>query len=165
MTEIDWMPGRILKAAPHKWGLGKVHLLQQAQEKTLCGIPLGQIVGEQHEGLVGQITCDRCLRVVQTGERRIQQEAEWVERQKEREVENQKWWNEYTAYLNSPEWKARRSLVLKRAKNICEGCLLASAVQVHHTTYEHVRNELLFELVALCTSCHNRAHDGKDSPT
>ena len=64
----------------------------------------------------------------------------------------------YRNYLSSPEWRAKRKLVLERANNICEGCLTANAKEVHHTTYAHIYKEFLFELVALCDGCHKRYH-------
>lgn len=68
----------------------------------------------------------------------------------------------YAAYLTSPDWRRRRELVFKRDSYKCQGCLTALAEVVHHRTYEHVGNELLYELVALCQSCHDRAH-GKEN--
>ncbi|MFA6962735.1 MAG: hypothetical protein WC205_18410 [Opitutaceae bacterium] len=68
-------------------------------------------------------------------------------------------WNEcYNRYLKHPEWRAKRKLVLERAQHLCEGCRTASAQEVHHTTYKHIGNEFLFELVAMCKPCHDRLH-------
>jgi hypothetical protein len=67
-------------------------------------------------------------------------------------------WKEYDAYLQTPEWKARRAKVLKRCGGICEGCRDAPATVAHHLTYDHVFDELLFELVGLCQPCHDKAH-------
>lgn len=64
----------------------------------------------------------------------------------------------YNAYLRSPEWAEKRRRVLARCKRVCEGCGAAPATEVHHLTYEHVCAELLFELVGLCKSCHDRVH-------
>jgi hypothetical protein len=68
---------------------------------------------------------------------------------------------EYDRYLASPQWAAKRQLVLKRAAGICEGCGLAKATDVHHTTYEHRYDEFLFELLALCHPCHERVHQDR----
>ena len=65
---------------------------------------------------------------------------------------------EYDDYLRSAEWRERRNLVLERAGGKCEGCARKRATRVHHLTYVHIRNELLFELVALCDVCHAVAH-------
>jgi hypothetical protein len=68
-------------------------------------------------------------------------------------------WNvRYEAYRKTDAWKAIREKVLKRCGYICEGCGDAPAVVAHHKTYAHAFNELLFELVGLCTACHERAH-------
>lgn len=50
-----------------------------------------------------------------------------------------------------------------RARGVCEGCRSARATQVHHLTYQHAGHvvpggELLWELVAVCDDCHDRAH-------
>lgn len=65
---------------------------------------------------------------------------------------------EYSSYLQSAEWRAKRAKVLARAKGICEGCGDRRATQVHHLTYAHIRDELLFELVAVCDGCHEKIH-------
>lgn len=64
----------------------------------------------------------------------------------------------YDAYLSNDEWKQKRQKVLRRAGGKCEGCADAAASEVHHTTYAHVGDEFLFELVALCEPCHRRFH-------
>ena len=61
---------------------------------------------------------------------------------------------EYADYLLSTGWQMRRQLVMARQRWICEGCGSARAVDIHHLTYAHFGNELLFELVALCRPCH-----------
>lgn len=71
-------------------------------------------------------------------------------------------WVKYNAYLITPAWQRRRQLVLKRCGGICEGCGEAPASQVHHTTYEHVCEEFLFELQGLCFDCHERFHEHTD---
>lgn len=65
----------------------------------------------------------------------------------------------YDEYLKSPQWREKRKLVLQRANGLCEGCRLAAPTEVHHLTYSHVFKELLFQLVALCRSCHERVHE------
>jgi hypothetical protein len=64
----------------------------------------------------------------------------------------------YAAYLASEEWAARRDKVMQRAGGFCEGCRAQPATEVHHLTYEHVTQEFLFELVAICGDCHARFH-------
>jgi hypothetical protein len=74
------------------------------------------------------------------------------------ELQSQQWHKKYREYQKSPEWAALKDKVLMRAQGICEGCREAKATVLHHLTYDHVFNELLFELVALCGDCHHRAH-------
>lgn len=65
-------------------------------------------------------------------------------------------------YLKSAVWARKRAAVMKRANGICEGCLEAPATAVHHLDYSHLGDELLWELVAVCDSCHGRAHADDD---
>jgi 5-methylcytosine-specific restriction endonuclease McrA len=68
-------------------------------------------------------------------------------------------WKVYNAYLKTKEWREKRERVLQRANGQCEGCGIRRATQVHHLTYDHLRKEFLFELVAICDDCHKRLHD------
>jgi len=68
----------------------------------------------------------------------------------------------YGEYLKSPAWKAKREKVILRAQGLCEGCRDAPASEVHHLNYHNVGDELLFQLVAVCKSCHHRLHEGGD---
>jgi hypothetical protein len=69
---------------------------------------------------------------------------------------NEDWYN---FYLKSDAWKLKRRKVRDRCGGVCEGCRDHPVTQVHHLTYEHVGNELLYELVGLCDACHERAHE------
>lgn len=80
----------------------------------------------------------------------------------ERLAANEEWWSRYTAYLNTPQWQDRRRRVLERDNYLCQGCLKREATQVHHLTYDHMGNEPLFELVAICTVCHSALHPHMD---
>lgn len=60
----------------------------------------------------------------------------------------------YTKYLKSKEWEAKRKLVLKRDNYLCQCCLVNTATQVHHLTYEKVGKEPAFQLTSVCTDCH-----------
>ncbi|SRR6266849_6211614 len=68
---------------------------------------------------------------------------------------------EYDIYLSTPSWQAKRAKVMKRAGGLCEGCLERNATQVHHLTYDHIFDEFMFELVAVCDECHARLHADK----
>lgn len=65
---------------------------------------------------------------------------------------------DYDEYLNSPEWRKKADLVLKRDRHICQSCLENRATQVHHLSYFHIFEEPLFESVAVCPNCHERLH-------
>jgi 5-methylcytosine-specific restriction endonuclease McrA len=73
----------------------------------------------------------------------------------ERNDETQRFWAEYSEYLQSPEWRAKSRAVLERDNYLCQACRGARATQVHHLTYKHKYREPLFELVAVCESCHD----------
>lgn len=86
------------------------------------------------------------------------------ERQKEihnfnRAEESREWWERYNTYLRSPEWQAKRLLVLQRDKYLCQGCLTARASDVHHKTYEHLFREPAFDLESVCRPCHELIHN------
>ena len=66
---------------------------------------------------------------------------------------------EYERYLSeSDNWWATREKVMRRDNRWCQACLDADATQVHHRTYEHIFDELMWELVAVCRPCHERLH-------
>ena len=158
----------LLHAAPYEISgvprRGKVHCIREG-ERTYCGQQLRYTGGTIQPGNHEDITCKGCLRSLETAEQRQQEEHEWEERRAqqaaERERESQEWWDWYNSYLKTPAWALRRSLVMDRCHGRCEGCRQASAFHVHHLTYEHAGNELLFELVALCRDCHQIAHPHK----
>lgn len=65
----------------------------------------------------------------------------------------------YHDYLVSPQWAEKRAAVLHRDANLCQGCRIFPATQVHHLTYAHIFSELLFELVSICERCHRHCHN------
>lgn len=79
-------------------------------------------------------------------------------REAAQQEKNSEWWQRYTAYLQTTDWRLKRQAVMTRANNWCEGCRARNATQVHHLSYAHVFNEFLFELVAVCDTCHQRIH-------
>jgi 5-methylcytosine-specific restriction endonuclease McrA len=79
-----------------------------------------------------------------------------------REAERTEWRVWYNDYLQSEQWQEKRCLVFKRANFLCEGCRRNRAIHVHHLSYEHVGDEFLWELVAICEGCHDRAHGAPD---
>lgn len=72
------------------------------------------------------------------------------------------WWDRYDKYLLTPEWQMKRDKVLRRDKNLCQGCFVRPAISAHHLTYKHVGCEFLFELVSVCAECHGRLHSSQD---
>lgn len=71
---------------------------------------------------------------------------------------------DYTEYLNSPEWRAKRLEVAEKANYTCSRCKkqILSGFHVHHRTYKHFGNELLSELEFLCPECHKKLHEKRD---
>lgn len=64
----------------------------------------------------------------------------------------------YYAYLGSPQWIEKRRAILQRDNYVCQACLNRKATQAHHLTYDHIFDEPLFDLVAICDVCHDRLH-------
>ena len=65
---------------------------------------------------------------------------------------------ERNAYLNSPQWKALRKLVIARDK-CCQLTGDVTNLEVHHTTYDNLGNEYLDDLVLLSRRAHQFVHD------
>ena len=61
---------------------------------------------------------------------------------------------EYTDYLHSSAWRARRAAKIEQAHHRCEHCKETDRLSVHHLTYERLGNEDPRDLVVLCESCH-----------
>ena len=70
-------------------------------------------------------------------------------------------WPLYQEYLQSREWKQKRSEVLFRDGHSCQLCGDEEDLQIHHLTYNRVGDEALFDLVTLCSHCHAKEH-GKE---
>ena len=79
-----------------------------------------------------------------------------LEAERERLSEERRRW--YLGYLASEVWQERRALVMARSGGTCEACGVEPAEHVHHKTYENVGREPLFDLVAVCASCHADLH-------
>jgi hypothetical protein len=71
---------------------------------------------------------------------------------------NEKRKENYQIYIKSSEWFKIRKLVLKRDNYTCQGCLEKEATEVHHKNYDHLFNEILFDLVSVCKACHDKIH-------
>jgi hypothetical protein len=75
-------------------------------------------------------------------------------------AEQAAWEELYARHVNpgNPAWQRLRRKVLGRCDGVCEGCMERPAVHLHHLTYAHLGNELLFELRAVCLDCHRILH-------
>lgn len=60
----------------------------------------------------------------------------------------------YQDYLNSDAWKTKALEVKTRDGFRCILCGAPDSLEVHHTTYQHFKNEKLSELMTLCHECH-----------
>ena len=87
-----------------------------------------------------------------------QKQIEW---QTQKQQEREEWFKWYNAYLGTNAWRIKREAVLERDNYTCQGCLKNKATQVHHLTYDRAGQEMLFDLISVCTQCHNLIHDLK----
>ena len=69
----------------------------------------------------------------------------------------------YENYLQSPQWRQKRQIVLERDNHRCQGCGQQRATQVHHRTYHNIYREFLFELISVCDECHARLHENREA--
>ena len=64
----------------------------------------------------------------------------------------------YHEHLSSDAWAELRERIIDRDGGLCQGCLQAEAVHVHHLTYHNLGDEFCWQLVAVCRACHERIH-------
>lgn len=65
---------------------------------------------------------------------------------------------EYPVYIRSERWRQKRVDVIRRARGICERCGRWPIVNVHHLTYDRLGDELLTDLLGVCSRCHQELH-------
>lgn len=157
---------KLWAADPHQYGPGKIHIVDDEDgSRTFCGKILSAMPGKPTTAT--KATCRICLNAVPNREQqklwRANAEKQQAEREADRVAQNERWWAWYNAYLSSEAWRDRRRKVLSRANGRCEGCLDRTATQVHHTTYAHVGNEPLWELRAICDTCHEALHEKREA--
>jgi len=76
----------------------------------------------------------------------------------------QEWRTVYTIFMSSDAWFKKRARIHTRAGHVCESCLRAPSVQVHHVVYpqpltlESLEHQPCFQLRAVCAPCHERIH-------
>lgn len=142
---------------------GKTHIIddqyidfENGSGRLMCGKKTSRVPGQSFDEAIA--TCSVCISAIATRQKQAEWKAKWEKEQEERKIQNQQWWNDYNHYLKSPAWERRRNLVFERANGICEGCGRNAATQAHHLTYDRLGNEMLFDLVAVCESCHLSIH-------
>lgn len=124
-----------------------------------CCIHCGQLTGislkrePHHASLPNYSPTTRDLYEARRERKRSEVIQKHVRLQRDKDSE---FWRDYNEYLASDAWKIRRQKVLRRSGGLCEGCLERPATEVHHTTYDNVFDELLFQLRALCKECHDK---------
>ena len=68
----------------------------------------------------------------------------------------------YSAYLDTPRWKALRYLRRRLDGGRCRVCNGAVRLEVHHRSYRHRGRSFFGELrdcITLCSVCHRAAHE------
>lgn len=68
---------------------------------------------------------------------------------------------DYQTYLHSKSWQRRARACRKRAGYRCQVCKRKAKLQAHHLTYERLGHEKPTDLMALCSQCHRRVHEGR----
>lgn len=140
--------------------LQRITYLRQCME---CGGNCSSAIKYSEVGNVNLIA-DWDTALEEAGKTHADQEA-WSKRDvyaAEKKAAEEDWWRRYNAHLRTPEWMAKRRAVLIRDNSQCQAGFLGctgKATQVHHKDYRHVFNEPLFDLVAVCQSCHEQLHD------
>lgn len=80
---------------------------------------------------------------------------------------------QYISALNSAAWKAKRKLILRRDKGICQNCGENISLQVHHRQYHYINRLSKFKdpwdypdylLISLCEECHYSGHKQYNIP-
>lgn len=66
----------------------------------------------------------------------------------------------YTAYLNSAHWKAKRREAFTHYGRKCRRCPAVDSLQVHHLHYRTLyREDVERDLQILCKACHIEVHE------
>ncbi len=127
----------------------------------ICGAPVGNATKKQeglpkwNDALLSEYEQARFNEGAEIQRKHVLLHAAETKKLNERSKD---WQAEYASYRRTPAWQEKRTRVLRRANGVCEGCLDAKATVIHHTTYAHMGDELLYELIALCQACHVKAH-------
>lgn len=149
-----------LKLCIYKDAAGNTHFRRQCQS---CGEMKGTAVARNAVG-DAQLTEHRPnLNAEYEGARQRERDAIVQKHIRIQKAKSGAFSKAYADHLASEKWQRIRRKVLERAKNLCEGCLERAATQVHHKSYDHLGEEFMFELLALCQECHERLHPSAEA--
>lgn len=65
----------------------------------------------------------------------------------------------YTDHINSESWRRFRANIFRKRGFKCELCSSKKNLHLHHLTYENFGNEDELDVMILCKSCHEKAHN------
>jgi len=65
----------------------------------------------------------------------------------------------YQGYLDSPQWSAKKTIILKMWGWRCALCSAGTELDVHHSTYIRLGREFYSDLLPLCRECHELHHE------
>lgn len=128
-----------------RWGVksnGAKYYKYQCLDCYKVGQEVSKFTAKGNEPRIVMLNYDTYMRPEARNERSNRASAEW--------------WSNYDAYRQTPKWRAKREAVMRRDNNLCQACLSARASDVHHLTYDHLFDEPLFDLIAVCRPCHDR---------
>lgn len=135
--------------------------IQVRNQCTNCGFvdgkSLGGFASPQRESLTEVDVSFRVSRdnKISTGRKSIFERIRCLKYDKFQQKHKEDVESYRNVYLQSPEWKLKRKLVLERDNYICQACRVNGATDVHHITYGMIGNEPLFNLISVCRNCHN----------
>lgn len=134
-----------------EWQIKRAEVLKRDGMLCVCGDRATEIHHKTYENLGQELLfdlvalCRYCYRGIHSGEKiKLWQGSNPMNKK------------EYNKYLESDGWKKKRKEVLERDGNLC--ICGEQAMDIHHKTYNNVRNEHLSDLVALCKNCHEGYH-------
>ncbi len=64
----------------------------------------------------------------------------------------------YLRYIDSPQWQTKRQAAFEHYGRVCMVCKSKHHLEVHHTTYDRLGDELMSDLLILCADCHRSIH-------
>jgi hypothetical protein len=70
--------------------------------------------------------------------------------------------NYYTYIKDSKHWAELRARIREEREDCCEVCSRTFGLDVHHLRYTNLGFEEDGDVLVLCRTCHQDAHDGKD---